>query len=97
MLGGVGLSNMSENIKKPLEDFVRDGLKQNKLYEAAQKIEKQDELLLQTIYAFSWAISHINPNRYEQQIFTLEAITGFLYYSSVLMMPIHQPLSLSLT
>ena len=79
-LSRVGLSNMSENIKKPLEDFVRDGLKQNKLYEAAQKIEKQDELLLQTIYAFSWAISHINPNRYEQQIFTLEAIIGCLYF-----------------
>ena len=79
-LSQVGLSNMSENIKKPLEDFVRDGLKQNKLYEAAQKIEKQDELLLQTIYAFSWAISHINPNRYEQQIFTLEAIIGCLYF-----------------
>ena len=71
---------MSDNIKKPLEDFVRDGLKQNKLYEAAQKIEKQDELLLQTIYAFSWAISHISPNRYEQQIFTLEAIIGCLYF-----------------
>ena len=79
-LSRVGLSNMSENIKKPLEDFVRDGLKQNKLYEAAQKIEKQDELLLQTIYAFSWAISHINPNRYEQQIFTLEAVIGCLYF-----------------
>ncbi|MCK0513482.1 hypothetical protein MXE38_01140 [Anaerobiospirillum sp. NML120448] len=79
-LSRVGLSNMSENIKKPLEDFVRDGLKQNKLYEAAQKIEKQDEILLQTIYAFSWAISHINPNRYEQQIFTLEAIIGCLYF-----------------
>ena len=79
-LSRVGLSNMSENIKKPLEDFVRDGLKQKKLYEAAQKIEKQDELLLQTIYAFSWAISHINPNRYEQQIFTLEAIIGCLYF-----------------
>ena len=79
-LSRVGLSNMSENIKKPLEDFVCDGLKQNKLYEAAQKIEKQDELLLQTIYAFSWAISHINPNRYEQQIFTLEAIIGCLYF-----------------
>ena len=79
-LSRVGLSNMSDNIKKPLEDFVCDGLKQNKLYEAAQKIEKQDELLLQTIYAFSWAISHINPNRYEQQIFTLEAIIGCLYF-----------------
>ena len=79
-LSRVGLSNMSENIKKPLEDFVCDGLKQNKLYEAAQKIEKQDELLLQTIYAFLWAISHINPNRYEQQIFTLEAIIGCLYF-----------------
>ena len=79
-LSRVGLSNMSDNIKKPLEDFVCDGLKQNKLYEAAQKIEKQDELLLQTIYAFLWAISHINPNRYEQQIFTLEAIIGCLYF-----------------
>ena len=79
-LSRVGLSNMSENIKKPLEDFVRDGLKQNKLYEAAQKIENRDELVLQTIYAFSWAISHINPNRYEQHIFTLEAIIGCLYF-----------------